>query len=68
MIRSLITRHGFDPGRLSAAGYAEFHPIAPNGTAAGRAQNRRVDIVVLAPVQPANSATDEPDVPPVPKP
>jgi chemotaxis protein MotB len=72
MIRLLITQYGFDPGRLSAAGYAEFHPIAPNGTVQGRAQNRRVDIVVLAPVQiPGNAdATDhdqeprEGDLPP----
>jgi chemotaxis protein MotB len=33
--------------RLSAAGYAEFHPVASNDTADGRAQNRRVDLVVL---------------------
>jgi chemotaxis protein MotB len=35
------------PDRLSAAGYAEFHPIAANSTADGRAQNRRVDLVVM---------------------
>jgi chemotaxis protein MotB len=33
--------------RLSAAGYAEFHPLAPNSTPEGRGQNRRVDLVVL---------------------
>ncbi len=33
--------------RLSAAGYAEFHPVAPNTTPEGRATNRRVDLVVL---------------------
>ena len=33
--------------RLSAAGYAEFHPVAGNTTAEGRALNRRVDLVVL---------------------
>ena len=33
--------------RLSAAGYAEFHPVASNATAEGRANNRRVDLVVL---------------------
>jgi chemotaxis protein MotB len=33
--------------RLSAAGYAEFHPVASNDTPEGRAQNRRVDLVVL---------------------
>ena len=33
--------------RLSAAGYAEFHPVASNATAEGRALNRRVDLVVM---------------------
>ena len=33
--------------RLSAAGYAEFHPVASNATPEGRAANRRVDLVVL---------------------
>jgi chemotaxis protein MotB len=33
--------------RLSAAGYAEFHPAATNDTAEGRAENRRVDLVVI---------------------
>jgi chemotaxis protein MotB len=35
------------PERLSAAGYAEFHPVASNDSADGRAQNRRVDLIVL---------------------
>lgn len=35
------------PDRLSAAGYAEFHPVASNDTPEGRAKNRRVDLVVL---------------------
>jgi chemotaxis protein MotB len=35
------------PERISAAGYAEFHPVATNDTAEGRAENRRVDLVVL---------------------
>jgi chemotaxis protein MotB len=33
--------------RISAAGYAEFHPVATNDTPEGRAENRRVDLVVL---------------------
>jgi len=33
--------------RLSAAGYAEFHPVASNDTAEGRSENRRVDLVVM---------------------
>jgi len=38
----------FDPKRLAASGYGEWHPIASNDTAEGRAQNRRVDIIILA--------------------
>lgn len=48
LIRLLIVGHRFAPERLSAAGYAEFHPVASNLTAQGRAQNRRVDIVILS--------------------
>ncbi len=47
--RLMITQYGLSADQLSAAGYAEFHPIATNDTEAGRAQNRRVDVVVLAP-------------------
>ncbi len=46
------------PDRLSAAGYAEFHPIASNETPAGRAENRRVDLVVM-PRSRLNFATPE---------
>jgi chemotaxis protein MotB len=44
----LILRYRFSPTRLAAAGYAEFHPIASNDSAQGRAQNRRVDVVILS--------------------
>jgi chemotaxis protein MotB len=54
LIRLLIERYRLAPDRLSAAGYAEFHPIASNLTAEGRAQNRRVDIVVLTSHSPSN--------------
>jgi len=45
----LVGRGGLTPDRLSAAGYAEFRPRAPNDSDAGRAQNRRVDVIVLNP-------------------
>lgn len=35
---------GISPSRLSSTGYGDTRPIAPNTTAAGRLQNRRVDI------------------------
>jgi chemotaxis protein MotB len=43
----MVTRAAFEPSRLSAAGYGEFHPRATNGTPEGRALNRRVDVVVI---------------------
>jgi chemotaxis protein MotB len=48
LVRLLIQRYRFSPERLSAAGYAEYHPIASNASPQGRAQNRRVDLVVLS--------------------
>lgn len=55
LVRILIVGHNFAPERLSAAGYAQYHPVASNLTAQGRAQNRRVDIVVLSATAPAAS-------------
>ena len=47
IVRLLIVRDGFSPDRLSAAGFAEYHPVATNFTKEGRGMNRRVDIIVL---------------------
>jgi chemotaxis protein MotB len=47
VIGFLIERVEFDPRRLSAAGYGEFHPRVANDSAENRARNRRVDIVIL---------------------
>jgi chemotaxis protein MotB len=47
LARFFIEDKQFAPGRLSAAGYAEFHPLTENDSAEGRSQNRRVDIIVL---------------------
>ncbi len=35
---------GVDPHRISAAGYAEFSPLATNATKSGREKNRRVEL------------------------
>ena len=47
VLQTFIKTKKIGPSRLSLAGYGEYHPIASNKTAQGRAQNRRVDIVLL---------------------
>jgi len=49
LVRLFIDRYRVEPNRLSAAGYAEFHPVDDNDTPEGRARNRRIDIVILNP-------------------
>ncbi|RDI75989.1 Flagellar motor protein [Gaiella occulta] len=44
-----LLRHGIASLRLSAAGYAAERPVATNASAAGRARNRRIEIVLLRP-------------------
>jgi len=44
-----IVRYHVEPNRLSAAGFAEYHPVDDNDTTGGRARNRRIDIVILNP-------------------
>ena len=45
--RDFLDLKAMPPERISAAGYAEFHPVATNDTPEGRAENRRIDLVVL---------------------
>jgi chemotaxis protein MotB len=44
--RILLAMDAVRSDQLSAAGYAEFHPVDTNATPEGRANNRRVDLVV----------------------
>jgi OmpA-OmpF porin, OOP family len=41
-----LVRLGISPDRLEAKGYGEDHPIADNSTEEGRAQNRRISMLV----------------------
>ncbi|MEJ6950224.1 flagellar motor protein MotB [Natronospora cellulosivora (SeqCode)] len=47
VIRYFIEVHNIEADRLSAAGYSEYRPLLDNNTAENRANNRRVEIVLL---------------------
>jgi OmpA-OmpF porin, OOP family len=46
-VEDFLIAQGVDPTRIEARGYGEQLPVATNDTAAGRQQNRRVELVVL---------------------
>jgi outer membrane protein OmpA-like peptidoglycan-associated protein len=43
-VMAQLTRRGIAADRVTANGYGEDNPIAENGTATGRAKNRRVSV------------------------
>lgn len=47
VVRFLIENTGIEPRRLSASGYSEYHPVAPNDSPKNKSKNRRVDILIL---------------------
>lgn len=44
-VRAFLVQNGVEPKRIVARGYGETAPVATNETAAGRQQNRRVELV-----------------------
>jgi chemotaxis protein MotB len=48
-VAAYFVSQGVNPSMISAKGFGDTHPIAPNTTAASRAQNRRIEIVVEGP-------------------
>lgn len=47
VLRYLIEVGNVDGGRLSSSGYSHYRPVKPNTTPENKAQNRRVDVVIL---------------------
>ena len=45
-VMNYLVSKGVNPVRLSAVGFGEVSPVADNNTAAGRAENRRVEFTV----------------------
>jgi len=62
-VRTWLVQHGVEGTRLTAKGYGEKKPIAPNVTAANRARNRRVQFVILEQDAPAGAAPKGPVLP-----
>jgi outer membrane protein OmpA-like peptidoglycan-associated protein len=48
-VRSYLIKRGVDPDRIRAEGRGEDDPVASNSDAEGRANNRRVEIIVTPP-------------------
>jgi chemotaxis protein MotB len=46
VLKYLLEELKFEPKRLTAAGFGEWHPVAPNDTLENKAKNRRVDLIV----------------------
>lgn len=46
VVMALQTQYGVDPKRLTAGGRGEFNPIASNADPAGKARNRRTQIII----------------------
>lgn len=46
VVQSLQNTHGVDPKRLTAGGRGEYNPVAGNDSEAGKARNRRTQIII----------------------
>ena len=49
--RDYLVAHGVAPSRITTTGMGSAQPVASNATAAGRAENRRVEIYVGEPAK-----------------
>ena len=45
-VRAILIAGGVSPDRIESQGYGETKPVASNATVSGKAQNRRVEIVL----------------------
>jgi chemotaxis protein MotB len=58
VLRYLVEARGFPPNRISAAGYADTHPVDTGDSPEALARNRRVEIVVLATTRAAGTGSE----------
>lgn len=65
VVKSELIKRGIDPARMDSVGYGEGKPLSSNGTASGRAENRRTEFNIVeeqAPL-PAPAPTPAPALP-----
>jgi chemotaxis protein MotB len=46
-VNNVLMSHSINPQRLAVVGYADQRPVASNGSESGKAQNRRVEVLIL---------------------
>ena len=59
-VRSYMLQRGVEAHRLVAVGYGMTRPIADNGTVQGRAQNRRVEVLIVPTQEQAQQPMPQP--------
>jgi len=57
-VRDALVSNGIDPDRIDTRGYGEAYPVAGNSSDTGRAQNRRVEIIISYDEQPVSERPD----------
>ena len=73
-VEAFLIQQGVQPGNITAQGYGEANPVASNATSSGRAENRRVELVVsgnaigVQQEPPSQGATNQPATPAQPAP
>jgi chemotaxis protein MotB len=57
VVERLTTIDAVNPERVVAIGYGQYHPVVPNTSPSGEAENRRVNIVVSRQATPGSSVS-----------
>jgi outer membrane protein OmpA-like peptidoglycan-associated protein len=63
-VRGFLASHGVDAARIAIMAKASSEPVASNDTPEGRANNRRVEIVIAKVTAPAQPGHTPPPLPP----
>lgn len=59
VLKLLLNNNKIDPTNLTAAGKGEYVPVAQNSTAAGKAKNRRIEVVLEPQLDEINKLLEE---------